>query len=817
MSRPAPLLVFLALFACKDKGDVDDTGTSTDDTGTTDGGSTDGGSADGGTTVTDTDCENEIAAPATGVCDVATGAGDAVLLRGDVLSPTGVLLTGEVLLDGDGIISCVGCDCSGSAGYADATTVSCADGVISPGLINPHDHIGYTEGAPIDLGSTRYDHRHDWRGSLSTPSNSSSLGREWGEVRMVIGGATSMVGSGYADGMVRNLDESANEGLDIDRVGNQTFPLGDSNESFRADCGWSYAQTELEVAEEAAFIPHTAEGIDDYASEEFRCSSTSFDGGQDYTESNAALVHAIGLSTADYYRMARDAAMIVWSPRSNIALYGHTAGVTTFSSMGGVIALGTDWTYSGSINMVRELACADQLNQDHYDGHFSDRELWQMATVNGAMATGTDGILGSLEEGLVGDIAVFDGASLDSYRAIIDADAEGVVLVLRAGVPLYGEADTVTALGRDCEAVDVCGSDMAICTEQEFDAGWSELLDEVDGAYDAFFCGGPPTDEPTCTPFRPGEFDGSLTSDDGDGDGIANADDNCPAVFNPLRPIDGGSQPDADGDGEGDACDATPLPDDIDGDFVLNADDNCPFDANDDQADADGDGNGDVCDPCPDVSNPDSVCPITSTGATIYEVQTGAVAQDDWVNIGGVVVTAVAGTGFTIQDPGMVGDAAWSGIYVYDGGSPDVVRGDVIDITAQVGEYYDWSQLGNPTVTVTEAAGTADCAEEPGTPLITPTPVTAAQAAEEDWEGVLVEITDGTVTDEAYDCRVDGSSCSDEGLWEIDGSSGVVVYDDAYECGDWDSQIGTLPVTGVMMYRWERRRLTPRLASDFGG
>ena len=35
--------------------------------------------------------------------------------------------------------------------------------------------------------------------------------------------------------------------------------------------------------------------------------------------------------------------------------------------------------------------------------------------------------------------------------------------------------------------------------------------------------------------------------------------DNCPHVFNPIRPMDNGKQADADGDGVGDACDVCPL------------------------------------------------------------------------------------------------------------------------------------------------------------------------------------------------------------------------------------------------------------------
>ena len=78
-------------------------------------------------------------------------------------------------------------------------------------------------------------------------------------------------------------------------------------------------------------------------------------------------------------------------------------------------------------------------------------------------------------------------------------------------------------------------------------------------------------------------------------------------------------------------------------------------------------------------------------------------------------------------------------------------------------------------------------------------------------------LTDGTVTNAAYNCSVDGSSCKDTGLWEVGGSTGVVLYDKLYTDSDWDAQIGTLPAAGVMGFRFERRRLMPRDGEDFGG
>jgi len=78
-------------------------------------------------------------------------------------------------------------------------------------------------------------------------------------------------------------------------------------------------------------------------------------------------------------------------------------------------------------------------------------------------------------------------------------------------------------------------------------------------------------------------YEGSAPVDT-DGDGVLDATDNCPLTPNP-------SQANADGDGQGDACD----PDD-DNDGSADVSDNCPLHANADQADTDADGLGNVCD-----------------------------------------------------------------------------------------------------------------------------------------------------------------------------------------------------------------------------
>ena len=209
-----------------------------------------------------------------------------------------------------------------------------------------------------------------------------------------------------------------------------------------------------------AYVPHVAEGIVDEARNEFVCLSGDEASTVDGVVDTAAFIHGVGLRTGDISLMAGDGAGLIWSPRSNVYLYGFTAEVGIYDRLGVMIALGTDWTPSGSMNVQRELQCADYLNHAHYNSYFTDRQF-EMVTQNAAELLGFGDYPGSLVVGKEADIAVFDGRKTLAIEQLSMHNNRRISYVAARHYTSLAVIDALPE--RRCEQIDICGATKRLC------------------------------------------------------------------------------------------------------------------------------------------------------------------------------------------------------------------------------------------------------------------------------------------------------------------------------------------------------------------
>ena len=767
------------------------------------------------------------ATPGADVCAVVDG-DDRRLIVGDVLLPYEVFEQGAVLIE-DGLVQCVGCDCFEEA--IGATQIVCPDAVISPGLINAHDHVGWMNGRPwvaSDEGvdpDLRWEHRHDWRRGLRDNPEISEAGggasrnqKLLGEVRFLLSGTTAIFGSGDLGGLLRDLDATGDgsSGVPGESAVYDTFPHDDGSGTLVADGCTEYGTDGAPSND--GYAPHVSEGIDAEARNELRCLIGQGNGATEHLRTGHGIVHGIGLQATEVQELADRHISVIWTPRSNIALYGETAPVVMMDTLGVSLGLGTDWLPSGSMNMLRELSCAASLNDTHFGGYFRDAELWKMATVGSARALAFDDRIGTLNPGMAADIAVFAKEGNSDYSAVVRGDLESVALVMKGGEVLSGNPPVVSALVTStCDTVDVCGMDKSVC----LDSTGSTLAQLGSLSYPLVNCG-VPEDEPTCDPSRiltsdsvngSSNYDGFTDLTDRDGDGIRNIEDLCPDVFDPIRPVDDGTQPDADSDGVGDVCDICPLdanatdcvpadPDDTDGDGYVSGEDNCTLVPNADQKDIDGDNRGDACDACPSTrstNRPDGEFDIFAL-QDVYDPDHPVV--DTTVTVG-CTVTAVGPDLAWCQD---AAGGPCSGIAIFSAGPSTyadksaVQVGDEVQVTGDYTEFFGVSELVNPTFTLIQA-GTA-----PAPVDVEPADLISGPSAE-GWEGVLVRISNVEVT------NVNPDAPRDFDEFEVDG---LRIDDDIAEDIDNTYAFGTTfsEITGIHHFSFSNYKLLPRSVDE---
>ncbi len=315
-------------------------------------------------------------------------------------------------------------------------------GTIYPGLIDLHNHFVYNV-LPLWPVTKCYTYRKQWA-SIKTYSRDISLPIRaladsavtsraivrYVEVKALLGGTTTgqgirtQVEGGVTifKGAMRNVEETGDPRLP--EAGTCVPDLGLSDDDIK-----SFRNS---LSKRIAYFYHLAEGVGSTARKRFLDLKAN-----ELIQKSLVGIHSLGLKPEDLNLMAEKKAKVVWSPFSNLLLYGKTLDLKALKDSGPLFCIGCDWSPSGGKNLLQELKVARYV-KDLQGSGYTSRDLVRAVTCNPAAILGWDGYLGSLKPGAFADLIVIKGTGGDPYDHLIDATEREIKLVVVHGTPRYG-------------------------------------------------------------------------------------------------------------------------------------------------------------------------------------------------------------------------------------------------------------------------------------------------------------------------------------------------------------------------------------------
>jgi len=409
----------------------------------------------------------------------STARADTYALRGTLVTPDEVIENG-VLVVTDGVITAA----EANAAVPEGTRVIDTGGFIYPGLIDLHNHLTWNAHPRWSAG-TLTRNRYEWQATdqysvgLRGPQSKMFAAAacdlaHFAEVKSLVWGGTSTTGSLYQDcsrGLARNLDYAS--GFDVPPAQYRIFPI-----ELRPDDEKNVRDA---LAAQNPVIAHLCEGIDASAARELRQARA-----HGFLMKGFIIIHGVPLLEKDFQELGRNGVGFVWSPRSNIELYGKTADVAAAKKYV-TLAIAPDWSPSGSNGMIEEMRYAAFWSDAQFPPVFTMKELVQMATVNPAKLVRLDEKVGRLAKGLAADYVVVRRGARPAYDALIYATHEDMLLVAVGGRPLYGDAEMMRNVNPNArvESLSVCGAQKGVDTS-ETSTTWADTMKNLDTAFASF-------------------------------------------------------------------------------------------------------------------------------------------------------------------------------------------------------------------------------------------------------------------------------------------------------------------------------------------
>jgi hypothetical protein len=265
----------------------------------------------------------------------------------------------------------------------------------------------------------------------------------YAQVRALAGGTTTIQGWPPAKGTPANrFVRSVDDDVDRDRIRTSVVNLSPSELDNRREL--------LDAG--CTLVYHLSEGqLNSKVAKEYGEAATA-----GCLRHRLIAIHCCAVGRDEYrqWRLLADVADepsaggIVWSPLSNLWLYGQTTDVEAAMAEGITVCLGSDWGPSGSRNLLGELKAAIRWIQRDALA-LTPLQLAEMVTSNpGDLLLRAWGLgPGRLEEGRMADAVVIARRHDDPWKNLVLARERDIRLVVCDGRAVYGERDLMRSAG----------------------------------------------------------------------------------------------------------------------------------------------------------------------------------------------------------------------------------------------------------------------------------------------------------------------------------------------------------------------------------
>jgi cytosine/adenosine deaminase-related metal-dependent hydrolase len=152
------------------------------------------------------------------------------------------------------------------------------------------------------------------------------------------------------------------------------------------------------------------------------------------------MIHCIGFSDEDVQKVRRAGASVAWCANSNIFMFNVTCKIKKMLDLGINVAIGTDSTATGSINLLEEMRYDREVYRRMYGEDLPAKTIVNMVTVNPARAFRIQKETGTLSEGRLADLLVVRQQKDDPWESMVAARTEDIELLVQDGSPIFGDA-----------------------------------------------------------------------------------------------------------------------------------------------------------------------------------------------------------------------------------------------------------------------------------------------------------------------------------------------------------------------------------------